>query len=88
MVRWFFTFLVDIVVKMASRKSNVKEKSTLFGIRSSRSLLNAIGIFFKVTKKDRVIVNIGRWLFHVNLLLQIPIKEGGFDIHLMDLPFI
>ena len=57
MVRCFLTFLVDIGVKMASRKANVKEKAILFGIQSSRSLLNAIETFFKLTKKDRVIVN-------------------------------
>ena len=55
MVRWFLTFLANIGVKMTSRKANVKEKAILFGIRSSRSLLNAIYNFFKVTKKGKVI---------------------------------
>ena len=33
---------IDIGVKMASRKTSVKEKSIHFGIPSSRSLLKAI----------------------------------------------
>ena len=40
MVSYFL--VIDIGVKMASRKSSVKEKAIHFGIPSSRSLLKAI----------------------------------------------
>ena len=57
---------IDIGVRMASRKTSLKEKSIRFGIPSSRSLLKAIKGFLKGTDKARVILNISRRLFHVN----------------------
>ena len=53
MVRWFLTLLADIGVKMASRKANVKEKAILFGIRSSRNLLNAIYNFLRWQRREK-----------------------------------
>jgi hypothetical protein len=41
-----------------------------------------------VEKNIEVIINISMRLFHVNLFLQIPMYEGGFNIYLLDLPFI
>ena len=40
MVSYFFG--IDIGIRMASRKTSVKEKAMHFGIPSSRSLLKAI----------------------------------------------
>jgi hypothetical protein len=73
---------------MASRKSGVKKKVVHFGIASSGSLLKTINIFLKATNKARVILYIARRLFHVHFFLQIQMQEGGFDIHMMDLPFM
>jgi hypothetical protein len=79
---------IDIGVRMTSRKVGVKKKVIHFSIPSSRSLLKTIERFLKVTNKVGVILNIARRLFHVNLFLQIPMQEGRFNIHLMDLPFM
>ena len=57
---------IDIGVRMASRKTSVKEKAIHFDIPSSRILLKAIKGFIKETNKARVILNISRRLFHVN----------------------
>ena len=53
-----------------------------------RGLIKTIKIFIKVAYKDRIILDEARRLFYVDLFMQVPIQEGGFDIHLMDLPFI
>jgi hypothetical protein len=45
------------------------------------SLLNTIERFLKATYKAGVILNIARRLFHVDLFLEIPMQEGGFNIH-------
>ena len=60
---------INIGVRMASRKTSVKEKVIHFGIPRSRSLLKAIYGFLKETNKARVILNISNRLFtfpHVN----------------------
>jgi len=53
-----------------------------------RGLLKTIKIFLKVENKARVILDETKRLFHVDFFMQLPMQEGGFDIHLMDLPFI
>jgi hypothetical protein len=73
---------------MASIESGVNKKVFHFGIPSSRSLLKTIKQFIKATNKARVILDIARRFLHVDLFLQIPMQEGGFNIHLMDLPFM
>jgi hypothetical protein len=73
---------------MASRKSSVKSKVVHFGIPSSWIFLKTIKRFIKETNKSIVILEIARRLFHVDLFLQIPMQEGRFDIHSMDLPFM
>ena len=60
---------IDIGVKMASKKTSVKEKVIHFGITSSRSLLKAIEGFLKETNKARVILNISTRFFHVNFFV-------------------
>ena len=52
-----------------------------------RGLLKTINIFLKVTNKAIVILDKTRRLFHVDFFMQVSMEEGGFDIHLMDLPF-
>jgi hypothetical protein len=79
---------INIRVIMTSRKSGVKNKYVHFGILVSRSLLKTINRFLKATHKAGVILDISGRLFHVDVSLQIPMQEGGFDIHLMDLPFM
>jgi hypothetical protein len=79
---------IDIRIRMTSRKSGVNKKVVHFGIPSSRSLLKTIKRFLKVTNKARLILDIARRLFHVDLFLQIPMQEGIVNIHLMDLPFM
>jgi hypothetical protein len=79
---------INIRIRMTSRKVGVKKKVFHFGIPSSRSLLKTIKRFLKVTNKARVILDIAKRLFHVDFFLQIPMQEGIFDIHLMDLPFM
>ena len=79
---------IDIWVKLTSRKFNVKKKGVHFGIPSSGRLLKTIKRFIKVTIKARVILYIARRLFHVYFFLEISMQEGGFNIHLMDLPFM
>jgi hypothetical protein len=79
---------IDIRIRMASRESSVNKKVVHFGIPSSGSLLKTIKRFLKETKKARVILDIARRLFHVDLFLQFSMQEGGFKIHLIDLPFM
>jgi hypothetical protein len=79
---------IDIMIKMTSRESRVNKKVVHFGILSSGSLLKTITRFLKAKNKDRVILDIDRRLFHVYFFLQISMQEGGFNIHLMDLPFM
>jgi hypothetical protein len=73
---------------MPSRKCGVKKKAIHFYHTKLEEFIKAIKRFFKVENKIGVILNIARRLFHVNLFLQILVKEGGFNIHLMNLPFI
>jgi hypothetical protein len=79
---------IDIKIRMASGKSDVNKKVVHFGIPSSGSLLKTIKRFLKAINKARFILDITRRLFHVDFFLQIPMQEGGFNIHLMDLPFM
>jgi hypothetical protein len=73
---------------MKSRKSGVKKKVVHFGIPRSRILLKTIKKFIKVTNKAGVILDLSRRLFCVYLFLKICMQEGGFDIHLIDIPFM
>ena len=79
---------IDIRIRMASRESSGNKKDIHFGIPSSGSLLKTIKRFLKVKNKARVILDIARMLFHVDFFLQISLQEGGFNVHLMDLPFM
>jgi hypothetical protein len=79
---------IDIRIRMAPRKFDVNKKAVHFGIPSSGNLLKNIKRFLKATNKARVIMDIARRLFHVDLFLQIPMQESGFNIHLIDLPFM
>jgi hypothetical protein len=79
---------IDIRIRMTSRESSGNKKVVHFGIPSSGSLLKTIKRFLKETNKARVILDIVGRLFHVDFFLQIPMQEGRFDIHLMDLSFI
>jgi hypothetical protein len=60
---------IDIWVRMKSREASVKEKTIHSGEPSSRSLLKTIKRFIKETNKARVILDIGRRLFHVYFFL-------------------
>jgi hypothetical protein len=73
---------------MESRESSGNKKAIHFGIPISGSLLETIKRFLEVTNKARVILDIARRLFHVDFFLQISMQEGGFNIHMMDLPFM
>jgi hypothetical protein len=77
---------IEIGVLMTSRKASVKKKAIHICISSSRNLLKTTEIFFKVAEKDGVILNIEKRFFHIGLFLYIPMQEGRFNIHLMDLP--
>jgi hypothetical protein len=79
---------IDIRIRVSSRKVDVKKKVVSFDIPILRSFLNTIKKSLKETNKARFILDIARRLFHVDFLLQIPMQEGGFNIHLMDLPFM
>jgi hypothetical protein len=79
---------IDIRIRMTSRESSGNKKAIHFGIPSPGRLLETIKRFLEATKKARVILDIARRLFHVDFFLQIPVQEGGFNIYLMDLPFI
>jgi hypothetical protein len=79
---------INIRVRMTSRKVDVKKKATHFGIPSSRSLLKTINRFLKAKNKVGVILDIARRLFRLDLFLKTPMQERGFNIHLMDLPFM
>jgi hypothetical protein len=79
---------IDIRIRMAARESGVNKKFVHFGIPSSGRLLKTIKRFLKATNKARFIMNISRRLFHVDFFLEISMKEGGFNIHLMDLSFM
>ena len=76
------------MIRMASREFGVNKKAVHFGIPSLGSLLKTIKRSLKAINKDRVILDIARRLFHVDLFLQISVQKGGFNIHLMDLPFM
>jgi hypothetical protein len=79
---------IEIRIKMASRESSGNKKAIHFGIPSSGSLLETIKRFLEATNKARVSLDIARRLFHVDFFLQISMQEGGFNIHLIDLPFM
>ena len=79
---------IDIRIIMESRKSGVNKKVVHFGIPRSGSLLKTIKILLKEKNKARIILDIAKRFFHVDLFLQISMQEGGFNIHLMDLPFM
>ena len=73
---------------MTSRESSGNKKAIHFGITSLGSFLKTIKRFLKETNKARVNMDIAWRLFHVDFFLQISMQEGGFNIHLMDLPFM
>ena len=75
------SFSIDIVIEMTSIKSSISKKAIHFGIPSTGGLLKTIKRFLKATNK------LGR-LFHVDFFMQVSMQEGGFDIHLMEFPFI
>ena len=77
---------IDIRIIMASIEDCFNNKVSHFGIPISRISLKTIKRFLKETNKARFILDIARRLFHVDLFLQISMQEGGFNIHLMDLP--
>ena len=79
---------IDIRIKMASRESSDNKKSIYFGIPREGRFLETIKRFLEAKNKARVILDISRRLFRVDLLFQISVQEGGFNIHLMDLPFM
>jgi hypothetical protein len=79
---------IDIRIIMASTKSSGNKKSFHFGIPRLGILFETIKIFLKGKNKARVILDIAKRLFHVDFFLQISMQEGGFNIHLMDLPFM
>ena len=79
---------VHIRFRMTSRKFGDKKKDVHFGIPRSGSLIETIKRFLKVTNKAKVILDIARRLFHVDFFLQISMQEGGFNVHMMDLPFM
>ena len=79
---------IDIRIRIASRESSGNNKAIHFGIPSSGSFLETIQRFLEATNKARVILDIARRLFHVDLFLQMSMQEGGFNVHLMDLPFM
>jgi hypothetical protein len=79
---------IDIRIRMASRESSGSKKAINFGIPSSGRLLEIIKRFLEATNKARVILDISRRLFHVDLFLQISLQEGRFNIDLMDIPFM
>ena len=78
---------IYIRIRMESIESSGNKKVVHFGIPSSGILLETIKRFLEVTHKVRVILVISRRLFHVHFFLQISIKYGIFNFHLMDLPF-
>jgi hypothetical protein len=79
---------IDIRIIMTSRESIGNKKAIHFGIPRSGRFFKTIKIFLKEKNKARVILDISRRLFHVDLFLQISMQEGEFNIHLMDLPFM
>jgi hypothetical protein len=79
---------IDIRIIMLSRESNGNKKDIHFGIPSSGIFLDTIKRFIKEINKARFILDIARMLFHVDFFLQISLQEGGFNVHLMDLPFM
>jgi hypothetical protein len=81
-----YFLIIDIRVKMTSRKFSVKKKDVHFSIPSSRSLLKTIERFLKEENKVGVIISIAMRLFHVDLFLYISMQKVIFNIHLMDLP--
>jgi hypothetical protein len=79
---------IDIRIRMTSRESSGNKKAVHFGIPRSGSFLKTIKRFLKETNKARVILDITRRLFHVDLFFQISMQEGKLNIHLMELPFM
>jgi hypothetical protein len=77
---------IHIRVRVTSEKFSIKKKFVHFGIPNSRILLKTIKRFLKEENKDGVILDIARRLFYVYLFLKIPMQEGRFNIHLMDIP--
>jgi hypothetical protein len=78
---------IYIGIKMTSTKYSVKKKAIHFSIPRPISFPKAIKRFLNVTNKVKVIFNIAKRLFHVDLFMQILMQEVKFSIHLMDLPF-
>jgi hypothetical protein len=83
---YFLGIYIRIII--ASRESSGNKKVVHFGIPISRSFLETIKRFINAETKARVILDIARKLFHVDFFLQISMQKGGFNIHLMDLPFM
>jgi hypothetical protein len=79
---------IDIRVIIAYINVDIKKKVVHFGIPNSRSFLKTIKRFIEAENKARFILDRVKRLFHVYLFLKIPMQEGIFDIHLMDLPFM
>ena len=79
---------IDIRIIMTSRESSGNKKVVHFFITSSGRFLETITRFLESKNKARIILGIARRLFHVDFFLQILMQEGGFNIHLMDLPFM
>jgi hypothetical protein len=79
---------IEITIKMESREFGVNKKVVHFGVPSSGRFLKTIKRFLKVENRDRVILDISKRFFHVDLFMKISIQEGIFNIHLMDLPFM
>jgi hypothetical protein len=84
----YYFLVIEIRIRMTSRKASVKRKVVHFDVPNSGSLLETIKRFLKATNKARVLLDIAGRLFHVDFFFQIPMQEGVFDIHLMDLPFM
>ena len=79
---------IDIMMRMAYRESSGNKKVVHFGIPNLGSFLKTIKRLLKAKNKARVILDIDRRLFHVDLFLQISMQEGGLNVHVMDLPFM
>jgi hypothetical protein len=79
---------IGIGVNITSRKVGVRKKAIHFSIPSLGRFLKTIEIFIKEAHKIRVILKITKRWFHVNLFMYIPMQEGEFNIHRMDLHFM
>jgi hypothetical protein len=67
-----FSLGINIRVKITSRKFSVKKKTIHFSIPSLRGFLKAIERFFKVEKRDVIILNIANKLFPRKFVLVNP----------------